>query len=323
MKTLDTLLVPIDGSDASAAAIEYAFQLASTKGAGITFCHSVDPSAVQRSPYDVGGMGAMIEQIEQVSTSLLAAAKAKADARGIAASTLELRGPAIAAIVDAARQRGVSAIVMGTAGRSGASRFFLGSVTEGVLRSSDRPVFTISRWQPDAVEQPLYLKRIVVAVDESEASNAAIELALPLADSTHTTVELVHILHAPATRAAVEPNGKGQQRLIRECAQAEELLQTYSERFSERNIHVERTMKDGDPAAEIVAIASHERADLIVIGTHGRRGLQRLVLGSVAEHVVRGASVPVAVVPLTSVTAKVGAPEIRPGRSRRVACSGA
>ncbi len=307
MKTLDTLLVPIDGSDASANAIEYAFQMGSTTGASITFCHSVDPSAVQCSPYDLGGMGVMIEEIEQVSTSLLAAAKAKADARGIAASTLELRGPAIAAIVDAANQRGVSAIVMGTAGRSGASRWFLGSVTEGVLRSSDRPVFTISRWQPVAAKQPSYFKRIVVAVDQSEASNAAIEFALRLADPPHTTVELVHILHAPAMRATVEPNGKGQQRLIRECAQAEELLQTCSERFGERNIHVDRTMKDGDPAAEIVAIASHQRADLITIGTHGRRGLQRLVLGSVAEHVVRGASVPVAVVPL----------------ARRVGCSGA
>ena len=299
MTTLNSLLVPIDASDASATAIDYAFRIASATGAAITFCYSVDPSGVQCSPYDLGSMGVMIEEMEQISASLLATAKSKANNRGIEASTLELAGPVVPAIADAARQRRVSAIVMGTAGRSGARRFFLGSVTEGVLRSSDRPVFTISRCRPDVAVESLYLRRIVVAVDESEASNAAVDFALRLADPTHTTVELVHILQAPATHGAVAPNGKEQQRLIRECAKAEELLQAYSERCSERNIHVERTMKDGEPAAEIVTIAPPERADLIVIGTHGRRGLQRLALGSVAEHVVRNASVPVAVVPVT------------------------
>jgi nucleotide-binding universal stress UspA family protein len=280
---LQKLLVPIDGSDASALAIQYAMRLARQFQASIVFCHSVDIAGVQFTPYDAAGAGIVIDELEHQCVNELTAAVQQATAAECKSSTLELAGSAATSICDAAVDQGVSAIVMGTEGRDGASRFFLGSVTEGVLRSCAVPVFTVSPAQRGAIARQTSLSRILVAVDESDPSDAAIDFAIAIGTPGATTIELASVV------------ADGLDDPYAEYDRACQYLQDKSEYVRGARLAVERSIIEGDPAKELVALAERQSADLIAIGTHGRRGLLRMTLGSVAEHVVRTSTIPVVV----------------------------
>src|SRR5579871_6390132 len=287
MKTLRTLLVPLDGSEASATAVDYAVWLAQNQGAEIAFCHSIDLAGAMADciiPYGVGDIGPLVGALEDQCKALLAKAQAKAAEGRVPCITVELTGPPAGSIVEAAAQRGISAIVMGKIGRDGAGRFLLGSVTEGVLRQSEVPVFAIAHAQPaNNTEFPVFA-HIVIAVDDSKAADAAVDFARNLADPERTIVEVVHVLDAdPEPTAAAR-------------AAAEKLIEAAALRLRENGLHVEETIVQVAPVDEIVRLAEQRCTDLIVIGTHGRSGLRRFFLGSVAEHVLRSAHVPLAIV---------------------------
>ena len=296
MKALRRLLVPIDSAEPSAPAVEYAMWLAHYAGAELTFCHSVDVTGSVAEYTGAGDIGALIDKLEREGATLLADAQAKAQVRGLTSTTVELAGSPAAAIVEAAQQKQVSAIVMGSHGRSGPSRFFLGSTTESVLRRTDLPVFVVHSHSV-ATAAPLPFTHIVVALDDSDPADAAVDFALSIADPERTTVELVHVLHMkPLHQLATAQQYDVRRRFREERAAVQELLDTAADRIRERDVKVIKMTIDGAPIEELTGHAARQHADLIVIGTHGRRGLQRLFLGSIAEAVVRGATVPVVVV---------------------------
>lgn len=145
-------------------------------------------------------------------------------------------------------------------------------------------------------------RRILCPVDASECSRLALVAALSLGRRFGSTVELLHVYHVPAyvqpsvlVWAAVGP------RPLWELA--EEQAKTEVERFlaslsAEDRALVEVSLEVGDAATTIVERARQKHADLVVMGTHGRTGARRVVLGSVAERVVRLAPCPVLVVPM-------------------------
>jgi nucleotide-binding universal stress UspA family protein len=141
------------------------------------------------------------------------------------------------------------------------------------------------------------IRTILVPTDFSAASAAAFQLACSLARDHGSRILAVHAVPTPVAPydmggwVAVEPEGY-----------REELLaKLKSLRPGSPEVGVEYRLADGDPPAEIVRIAKETPCDLIVMGTHGRTGLARLVLGSVAEEVLRKAPCPV-------VTVKSGPP---------------
>lgn len=138
--------------------------------------------------------------------------------------------------------------------------------------------------------------KICCAVDFSETSRAALEQAVALASSLDADLTLVHVLPAPlqaATGVLVSSRGVA----AAEAERSEADLARWREDAARR---LGRTVRAralwGEPAAEIVRDAREEGYDLLVLGTHGRSGLPRLVLGSVAERVARQAVCPVLVV---------------------------
>ncbi len=298
MSILKHLLVPIDGSEASAPAVDYALRLAQGEGAELTFCNAVDITgtiAECSSPYVATDLTPILNALEDECKALVHAAQQKAKALGVTAHGFELAGPPAGAIAEAAHERGVSAIVMGSHGRHGASRLFLGSTAEGVLRRTDIPVLIVSQAERALPADPL--SRILVAIDDSDPADAALEFALSLAHPKATTIVLLHVLHlqtlhqmANAQRYAVKDA------FAEEKADARKLLSAAAERTTACGIATEVRLFEGAPVEEILKLARTERASLIVIGTHGRRGIRRLFLGSVAEEVAREAPVPVAVV---------------------------
>ncbi|KXJ99616.1 MAG: putative universal stress protein [Nitrospira sp. OLB3] len=172
-------------------------------------------------------------------------------------------------------------IVMGTHGRSGLDRLKLGSVADAVLRRAHCPVFTIraaAGGHPAVHPLRLNLGRILVATDFSPSSEAALRHATELARLLPAEVLLLHVA-ADSTETRIE----------------EKFRRALSASRS-GDVVGGQLLLQGDPAESILAHATRTKTRLIVMGTQGRRGMERLLLGSVAEAVIRGAHCPVLVV---------------------------
>lgn len=195
--------------------------------------------------------------------------------RGIRVRTRVSPGPAAEALLEAVESEKATLVALTTHGRSGLDRWAFGSVAEKVVRSAPVPVLVFRSFGPAAPFEPA---RLLVAVDASGLSREAIAPAARLARRTKGRLLLLHV--QDEERAHVpEPELRAVYDLARqEAVEARPLLRT------------------GDPATKILEAAAEEKADLIVMTTHGRSGVGRWVLGSVAEKVLRQADRPVLII---------------------------
>jgi nucleotide-binding universal stress UspA family protein len=200
----------------------------------------------------------------------------------------------VAAILEAAREWPADLIVLGTHGRSGFERLFLGSVAERVLRKAACPVLTAPRRQEDAPHDATVLfKRILCPVDFSEASLHAVEYALSMAKAADASIVLAHVLEGfeedtPVTTSFSVP----EYRRLREqdaMRSLEKLIPAEASAWSKP----ERLVTVGKAYREILRLAGERSADLIVMGVHGRNPVDLMLFGSTTYHVVREAACPV------------------------------
>jgi nucleotide-binding universal stress UspA family protein len=138
--------------------------------------------------------------------------------------------------------------------------------------------------------------RILVAIDQSPQGRAALQHAISIFPDAE-----IHALHVldPREWVYVDEHGGGiySERIIEGATEtAEDLLSKASERADEAGVSLTTAIERGDPAKTIVEYAENNDADYVFIGSHGRRGLSRFLLGSVAEQVARRAPVPVTIV---------------------------
>jgi nucleotide-binding universal stress UspA family protein len=146
-------------------------------------------------------------------------------------------------------------------------------------------------------------KRILVALDGSELAEAALAPAIALAEKFGGEVILLRVTVAGLVGAGVpvlgpRPYFRGAVTGLQDEVEAAQYLEHIRRRWSHTGVAIRTHLRAGTPAETVVAAARGEAADLIVMSTHGRSGLDRLVYGSVAEAVLRGAHVPVLLVPL-------------------------
>ena len=142
-------------------------------------------------------------------------------------------------------------------------------------------------------------KRILCPVDFSDTSTHALETAIELAKQLNAEVHLVHVYQYPAfsmpeADLATPIDLSLQDDYARRLKQQ---LEALSNKHSDTDLDIGSTLTEGIPYVEIVETANEINADLIIIGTHGRTGLSHMLLGSVAERVVRSSTVPVLSVP--------------------------
>ena len=139
------------------------------------------------------------------------------------------------------------------------------------------------------------IKRILVPVDFSENSRVALDWAMSFADKLDANVVLFHafeipdVMKEPAQRHLLlneDMIGRAKEEVVKE-------LQTFADKYDGDRITVAPEIGDGKPFVEIIKAAKKYDVDLIVMGTHGRTGLQSMLIGSVAEKVVRKAPCPV------------------------------
>jgi len=196
----------------------------------------------------------------------------------------EAPAPALLEYVD---DHEIDLIVLGTEGRRGMRRALMGSVTEEVLRLAPCPVLT-ARAEEDA-DAPR-IERVVAPTDLSKASWSALRYALSIARAYDVPLAALHVVEDASVPVAygvdIAPQGAADVRSYAQRALNEQLA-----RLGVSSTHASAFVEEGHPVREIIAFAAP--SDLMVMPTHGRTGLDRTFMGSVAENVIRRATGPV------------------------------
>ena len=195
-------------------------------------------------------------------------------------------------IVDYAGEEDIDLIVMGTHGRRGVDRMLFGSVTEEVVRKAPCPALTV---RTDADVTPgQAVRRVLAPVDFSDASEAAIQHAQEIAMTYGAEIDLLHVVEEPfyPPEYGVGSPAFPTTEIIENVEK--QLGDLAREKIGYEHVMIEA--RTGSPAREILDYVSENEIDLVVLATHGRTGLNRVLLGSVAERVLRQSPKPVFVV---------------------------
>lgn len=187
-------------------------------------------------------------------------------------------------------------IVMGTHGRHGFDRFVLGSVTEKVIRKASCPVLTVPPGTLDAVPAPPLFKRILCAIDFSDASLKALDYAISLAKEADAHLTLAHVVEvtpAPHSESESFLESRSLGAYVAAAAQDRaERLQRVIPDTARAFCTVDTILAIGKAYRELLRIASEQRSELILLGAHGH-SVSELLFGSTAHHIVRQAHCPV------------------------------
>ena len=288
------IMVPLDGSEFSEQALDCAYALASRAGARLHLVkvQTPEPLAAEALFYNVQPQpsSSIDDQIYLDSTRI------DAQRRGVDSVTALLRGRVVDALAVYCLEQDIDLVVMTTHGRGGLSRAWLGSVADELIRVINIPLLLLRPTQkaPTSVGR-FDLDHIVIPLDRSESSERAIEPALALGQLTGARYTLLQVVPPLALVPAPEAMPMAMQLNEHDAlrAQAAAYLNTVAERLRSQGYQVETTVViQPQCAAGILEQAVSTDASLIAMATHGRSGLQRLALGSVADKVLRGTTVP-------------------------------
>lgn len=208
----------------------------------------------------------------------------------------ELVHDAIDAEVDAIK---ADLLVLGTHGRSGFQRLFLGSVTEKVMRIVKCPTLIVPPRAPDiAPGVPVQFRRILCPIDFSDSSLAALEHAIAMAEEADAQLTLLHVTEIP-TAMTEQPfvEDVDLSRLRQDAVDdAREKLDMLIPEEARAYCTVDTVVVEGRAYREILRRATEKKTDVIVMGVHGRGALDLLLFGSTTHHVIRESTCPVLIV---------------------------
>jgi nucleotide-binding universal stress UspA family protein len=289
------ILCAIDFSDTSARALTHAAALATQDGARLTVLHvaAAFEDASGSEPADEPGSGLVPGSHGDVLAKVRDAI-AHAGATAIDPRPLALEGHTAELIASSAEVVGADLLVMGTHGRSGFHRLFLGSVAEKVLHLAPCPVLTVPPLAPEAMPAPLSFTNVLCPVDFSPSATNALSYALRLARQTGGRLTVLHAVEYMDDEELHED--------------ADFSLRDYRQRVVDRaRIRLQGLLAaeqgTGCEIEELVVVNRAYRAildraaaaptDLIAMGTQGFDGVELMLYGSTTEHVVRRATCPV------------------------------
>jgi nucleotide-binding universal stress UspA family protein len=285
--TFRKILCPIDFSPGAQRAMRVAARVATESEAELTLVHAwYVPPMEFAGEYSLSGD--VMQQMSDGAAQALDAATREVQALGVKRVTSTLvTGLPWSKIVELAGDPEVDLVVVGTHGRTGLARVLLGSVAETIVRHAPCSVLTV---RPDREATPF--SHVLCPTDFSEASRQVIELASSLVRPGGTGLTLLHVVEPPVAYSEEPYRPELSSEL--EKRSAAELDRRATELRSAIAVPIVTRTRTGWPGAEILAALDRDRSyDLVVMGSHGRTGLKRLVLGSVAEKVVRHAPCPV------------------------------
>jgi len=278
------ILCPIDFSEGSRHAMRVAARFATESNAPLELVHVWFVPPVT----DAGESILAPEVVQQMNDDAqrgLDASVREATALGAKQVTSSLMsGAPWQAIVDAAKAADL--IVIGTHGRTGLSRILLGSVAEQVIRHAPCSVLAVR-----ADTEAASFHHVLCAVDFSEASQTALEVAADIV-APSGSLTLLHVIELPIAYEAEIPLANYTGDLDKWSAQS---LETWAAKLRGTRTVATRSRYGRAGAETLAAVDEDPSIDLVVLGTHGRTGISRMLLGSVAEKIVRHARCPVLV----------------------------
>lgn len=293
-----SIVVPFDGSPAAKAGLEYAIALAGAGGRLILV--SVIDSRIALTPY-VSPLASwdpapMLSMLEERTQFVMQSALDRCGAAGLAATRHVVHETPVHGIRSAAERYDADLIVIGTQARAGLPRAFLGSTAEGVIRSSLIPVLAVHADAPAPPAGDVFAAGVLVALDDSSPSDAAALVASRFVAAYTPRFVACGVVDSETLYERAATYGYDPGPLASEMrAHARAVVEAALGRAAFA-VAVAIRIVEGKPAGTIVETARSEGVGAIVIGSHGRRGVQRLLLGSVAEAVLRSSHVPVLIV---------------------------
>ncbi len=199
-------------------------------------------------------------------------------------------------------EKEIDLVVMGSRGRSHVQRLLLGSVTERMLRKLHVPILTVSHLEPERELHkpgPVPLKKLLYATDLADGSEAGLEFSIRLARGLNAHLTVVHVVQPlDAAMYGIETAGYLPDYATEARAQASERLNRLVGLVSDGSVPITTVLADGVAYERINALAAGQNADLVVINLQGKGRLDRALLGTTAERVIRTATVPVLALPL-------------------------
>lgn len=288
MLSIERILWPTDFSTEAAHAFPYAAALASWHEAEIHVLNVADEVSenglgmAKEFPVSEGTLANLLDVGGQPPRPI------NLEALSFVQERLEGEAPADG-IIGYAEEQDVDLVVVGTRGRRGLQRLLIGSVSEEVIRDAPCPVLTVRG--SEHVAPAWAVRNILVPIDFSEASEGALRHAKELALTYGAQLTLLH-----AVEEVVYPSAYGLEPIDLPGPEVVERVENSLAQLVHREIGYEHVVIDatvGYAPSVILDRAERDDVDLIVIATHGRTGLERVLLGSVTERVVRQAAAPV------------------------------
>ena len=280
----EDILLPFDGSDGAAEALHHAAEIAHWADATIHVLFVADTRRDSVTAIETQVVDALVQEGEDIVEE----AEQTLNTLGVDYDSDVVQGHPVPTIVEYAEQYEYDVIVMPTHGREGVSRYLIGSVTEKVVRLSSVPVLT-ARMQPD--EQLLFpYETILLPTDGSAGAAHAAEHGLSLAAALDATVHVLSVVDDTSLGLDVRSTISGQEREQAATDAVDDLVSEAETRGVSNTI---RHVEHGSPIEVILDTIESNDIHAVVMGTTGRRGSDRILLGSVAEKTVRSAPVPV------------------------------
>jgi nucleotide-binding universal stress UspA family protein len=291
----------LDGSPFAEQALGCAMMLARALPAELVLFRAVSIPPDTREILDSAGLkeAALIERLETEASDYLRKVADQLQGAGLSVCQIIRHGPAAEAIVDYAEQKDIQHIVMATHGHTGIGHWTHGSVAERVLQSASVPVLLVraQEGELDVLGEPMPCQRILVPLDGSAVAEQVLPSATSIARALGAEIVLFQV---PIVYVSGSLIGEWYLPFQGVIATAERDAQTYldhvARRLKEQGANVSTAIQIGSVADSIIRYAEANRIDLIAMCTHGRTGRGRWTLGSVADRVLRGSSMPILLV---------------------------
>lgn len=307
MTQLSQILVPVDFSECSGLAVRLAGRFAGVFKAEVDLLHVVElPEFIPDEDAANGALASqqLVELAEKHGRAKLEALVADCARQGLKIRrAMTERGRPSDVVVDVAKRGNYDLVAIATHGRTGFTRVLLGSVAERIVRHAACPVLTTRAPSLKAHSTP---RRVLVPVDYSPSSRGALDYAAFLAKTFGAELDVVHVWDRPAyvSDDVVIQDRDGRRTSLVEMIieNAEREMTDFLRKSSGPKVNPpvempKHRLLSGEPVSTLLAELEKGAHDLVVIGTQGRTGLAHLLLGSVAERLVRLSSVPVVIVP--------------------------
>jgi nucleotide-binding universal stress UspA family protein len=295
------ILVPLDGSPLADQALSCAMALGRGLASELVLFGAVSIPTDTQELLDKAGVkaDALLEELKAEATEHLRGVVEQLREAGLAASYVVQCGPAAEAIIGYAEQMEVRQIVMATHGYTGPNRWTHGSVAERVLQSASVPVLLVrvQETEQGLSRQPLCCQRILVPLDGSARAERVLPSVIPIAQALDSQVILFQV---PIVYVSGWMTGEWLMPTQGVLATAEQDAMAYLDyvatRLKQQGIRASKATEIGAVAESIIDYAEANHIDLIAMCTHGRTGLRRWTLGSVADRVLRAGRIPILLV---------------------------